>query len=81
MGILRIFQTVFLVFALTIVVHAQQIASKDLLRPPIAVTAPAQADEKAEYPNGCSKMGVGYADGITFSAFGRISIKLLSAVA
>lgn len=67
MKILRISETTLLVIAFTIAAHAQEIASKDLLRPPIAVTAtaPAQAEEKPEYPDGCSKMGVGYADGVT----------------
>lgn len=65
MGILRICQTTFLVFALTISLDAQQIASKHLLRQPVSVTTPAQAEETPEYPNGCSKMGVGFADGVT----------------
>jgi hypothetical protein len=67
MGIRRIFQTTILTFTLTISVHAQHLASKDLLRPPVAVTAPDQAEEKPEYPNGCSKMGVGFADGVTLA--------------
>jgi hypothetical protein len=67
MGIRRIFQTTILTFTFTISVHAQHIASKDLLRPPVAVTAPDQAEEKPEYPNGCSKMGVGFADGLTLA--------------
>jgi len=60
MRILRISQTIFLVMAVTVVVRAQQVASKDLLRPPVALTATAQAQvvEKPEFPNGCSKMGV-----------------------
>jgi hypothetical protein len=57
----------FLVMAVTIVVHAQQVASKDLLRPPaaLAATAPHQVDEKPESSKGCSKMGGGIADGVT----------------
>jgi len=53
--------------AVTVVVRAQQVASKDLVRPPVALTdtLPAQVDEKPEFPHGCSKMGVGYADGVT----------------
>jgi len=48
------------VMAVTVVVRAQQVASKDLLRPPVALTGTAQAQvvEKPELPNGCSKMGV-----------------------
>ena len=48
-------------------VHAQQVASKDLLRSPAAATAtiPAQTPEELDHPNGCSKMGVGFADGVT----------------
>jgi len=77
MRILQIPQTTFLLIAFTITVHAQEIASKDLLRPPVAVmaTAPAQAEEKPEYPKGCSKMGVGYADGVTLEE-GKIPRKL-----
>jgi len=66
-GVRRIFQTTFITFALPIAARAQQVASKDLLRPPVPITAtvPAQAEEKPKYPNGCSKMGVGFADGVT----------------
>jgi hypothetical protein len=57
----------FLVMAVTVVVHAQQVASKDLLRPPVALAATtrAQVDEKPESPKGCSKMSGGIADGVT----------------
>jgi hypothetical protein len=82
MRLLRISQTIFLVMAVTVVVRAQQVASKDLLRPPVALTATAQAQvvEKPELPNGCSKMGVGYADGVTLGedkAPRKISVDLV----
>jgi hypothetical protein len=48
--------------------EAQQIASKDLLRPSTVVPAPTQKAEKTEYPKGCEKMGgVGFADGVTMA--------------
>lgn len=65
MRILRISQTLFLLMVVAGVVYAQQVASKDLLIPPVAhaVAAPA-GEEKPKYPKGCSKMDVGYADGV-----------------
>jgi len=63
----RISQTTVLTFALTISAHAQQIASMNLLRPSVADAALTRAEERAEHPNGCPTMGVGFADGVTLN--------------
>jgi len=65
--ILRVFQTLFLLLGLPMMVHAQQVASKDLLSSPAAAaaTTAAQSPEEPEHANGCSKMGLGFADGVT----------------
>ena len=63
---LRVFQAIFLVLGSTLIVHAQQIASRDLLRSTVtADTTSAQTPDESENANGCSKMGVGFADGVT----------------
>jgi hypothetical protein len=67
MKIHRIAKVIFLLTTLTFSVRAQEIASKDLLRPPV-VSSPMpsiQTEEKPEYPKGCSDMGVIYANGVT----------------
>src|ERR1700739_674288 len=64
MRIRRIFQTTFLTFTLTISVQAQEIGSKNLIRPLVALTA-SQTEEMPQFPSGCSKMGTGFADGVT----------------
>jgi hypothetical protein len=58
---------IFLILLLPISTEAQQVASKDLLRPSTVVAAPAQKEEKPENPNGCVNMGVGFADGVTMA--------------
>jgi len=65
--ILRVFQTIFLALGFAAIAQAQQVASKDLLRSPAAATAttPAQPPEESDHADGCSKMGVGFADGVT----------------
>jgi hypothetical protein len=65
--ILRFLQTTFLVLGFATMACAQQVASTDLLRSPAAATpaTPAQTPEESDHPNGCSKMGVGFADGVT----------------
>lgn len=66
--ILRVLQTTMLVLGFASVVHAQRVASKDLLRPP-AVATPATASQTAQEPdsaNGCSSLHMaGIADGVT----------------
>jgi hypothetical protein len=64
MRILRAYQTIFVMIAVTGVARAQQVASKDLLGPP-ALLAPTQREEQPEVPKSCSRMGRGYADGVT----------------
>src|SRR5262245_41239976 len=65
--ILRVFQTVFLLLGFATMALAQQVASKDLLRSSAAaaVTTSAQTSEESNHANGCSNMGVGFADGVT----------------
>jgi len=65
--ILRVFQTVFLLLGFATMALAQQVASRDLLRSPAAAaaTASAQTSEESDHANGCSNMGVGFADGVT----------------
>jgi hypothetical protein len=69
MMILRGFQTTFVVLALTTVVHAQQVASKDLVRSPAAVmaTIPAQTEQELGHAKGCAEMGAGFVDGVTLN--------------
>jgi hypothetical protein len=61
MGTLRVFRTVSLTLLMATSAEAQQVASKDLLRPSTAVAVSTQKDQKPEYPKGCEKMGVGFA--------------------
>src|SRR5262249_54285415 len=65
--IVRVFQAVFLALRCAMVVYAQQVASKNLLPSPAvdAATTSAQAPEESDHANGCSQMGVGFADGVT----------------
>jgi hypothetical protein len=67
MGTLRVFRTVSLTLLMATSAEAQQVASKDLLRPSTVVAAPTQKAEKPEYPKGCEKMGLGFADGLTMA--------------
>ena len=48
---------------------AQEVASKDLVRPPLATTepAPSPATQEPDHADKCSKMGVGFADGMTLA--------------
>jgi hypothetical protein len=39
----------------------------NLLRPSVADAALTRAEERAEHPNGCPTMGVGFADGVTLN--------------
>jgi len=56
---------VFLALVVATSVHAQEIATKDLLRPPGVDSAPIPPEEHPKNPNGCSKMSTGFADGVT----------------
>ena len=67
--ILQVFQTTFVVLALTTVVHAQQVASKDLVRSPAAVmaTIPAQTEQEPGHAKGCAEWGAGFVDSVTLN--------------
>jgi len=58
---------IFLLLGFAMMVRAQQVAFKSLLRPPAAVTVTpsTQNPEKSDQANGCAKRGVGFADGVT----------------
>ena len=66
---IRVFQTFLFAVGFASVVHAQEIASKNLLRPPVPATVAAQspATQESDAANKCGKMGVGFADGVTLA--------------
>lgn len=66
MRTIRILQIVSLTLLIATAAEAQQVASKDLLRPSTVVAPPTQKDEKPEHPNGCEKMGR-IVDGVTMA--------------
>jgi hypothetical protein len=64
----RVSQTAFLVFALTSMVHARRVATKDLLHSADSVTENvlAQIGQEGQHANGCKELNVGgYVDGVT----------------
>ena len=62
----QIVQAMTLASTLAISVHSQQIASKNLLRSAVTVTAPVQSEGKPKDLNGCSEFGEGgFRDGVT----------------
>jgi hypothetical protein len=67
--LLRVSPATAFLLALSVMVHAQQVASKDLVRETVTnkeATA-AENPQEAEQTSGCSKMGVGFADGVTLA--------------
>ncbi len=81
MDSLRLFQTTAFFLLIPISAEAQEIASKDLVRTSPIVEEPSRAANKSEYPNGCEKMGVGFADGMAFAESKKprqISVELVT---
>jgi len=66
---IRVFQTLLFTAGFATAVHAQEVASKDLVRPPVAaiVSAPPPATQEPDSASKCGKMGVGFADGMTLA--------------
>ncbi len=56
-----------LILLLPISAEAQQVASKDLLRPSTIVAVPTQKEAKPQNPNGCVSTGLVIADGVTMA--------------
>jgi len=72
---------IFLILLAPISAEAQQVASKDLLRPSTIVAAPTQKEEKPQNPNGCVSTGLIIADGVTMAKDERprqIKVELVS---